>query len=218
MKQAFALMAMIALGISTTQSAEAFNVVPFEFVGTAAQCGGTAGTDIVGARWAPRFGLGDNPSQTDANKNALLLSKNGPTTDCSSAGATVAGPGVTGGGGVVVTELGFDVRNGGHCGAGAPRFNIEVSQVSQPCSTNNPCTFHFVGGCSAGTHLADTPQDGWTRVTFDAALLLSQGVPAGSRIKSLSILFDEGVDTGPDFSGFVMLDNINVNGTRQGKP
>ena len=51
-----------------------------------------------------------------------------------------------------------------------------------------------------------------------SVLLAFQGVPANSRIKSLSILFDEGVDAGPDFSGFVMLDNINVNGARQGKP
>ena len=31
-------------------------------------------------------------------------------------------------------------------------------------------------------------------------------------ITSLAIIFDEGTDTGPDFTGFVFLDNITVNG------
>jgi hypothetical protein len=35
----------------------------------------------------------------------------------------------------------------------------------------------------------------------------------GATVISIDIVFDEGVDTGPDFSGFVMLDNIDVNGT-----
>ncbi len=82
MKQTFGLMAMIALvGISTAQSAEAFSVKLFEFVGTAEQCAcGIAGSAIVGAKWVHSFWMGGQRSQTDANRNALLLSKNGSTS------------------------------------------------------------------------------------------------------------------------------------------
>jgi hypothetical protein len=36
-------------------------------------------------------------------------------------------------------------------------------------------------------------------------------------VSSISILFDEGQDTGPDNFGVAILDNINVNGTLVGK-
>ena len=88
---------------------------PFAFIGTAAECG-VAGSHIVTAGWLGGMGLPDNGGQnttlldlaTNPNKNdphrGLLLSKNGPTPDCSSAGATITGfrrP-------ITLTELGFD--------------------------------------------------------------------------------------------------------------
>ncbi len=33
----------------------------------------------------------------------------------------------------------------------------------------------------------------------------------GNTIVSVQIVFDEGIDTGPDFSGAVVLDNIDIN-------
>ena len=56
----------------------------------------------------------------------LLLPKNGPTPDCSSAGARITevkNQTVT-----PTFALGYDYRNGGHCGAGAPRFNVDTDQ------------------------------------------------------------------------------------------
>jgi hypothetical protein len=37
-------------------------------------------------------------------------------------------------------------------------------------------------------------------------------------VDSISIDFDEGTDIGPDFSGMVVLDNIDVNGVLIGAP
>src|SRR5258705_13113560 len=75
---------------------------PFAFIGTAAECG-VAGSHIVTAAWLGGMGLPDNSGQnttlldlaTNPNKNdphrGLLLSENGPTPHCSSAGATISG-------------------------------------------------------------------------------------------------------------------------------
>src|SRR5918999_1111261 len=126
--------------------------VPFVFVGRANECApSAAGSRIVTAAWLGGMGLPDNGGQNagvppftdNPNKNdphlGLLLSKNGPTPDCSSSGARI-----TGVRGIEVTAtfvLGFDYRNGGHCGAGAPRFNVVARN---PVTRGG--TFHFVGG------------------------------------------------------------------------
>ncbi len=150
-------------------------------------------TGIVVAAWVRNLGL---PAANGHGRPGLLLSKNGPTATNASAGLVIEGVG-----GMMIAELGFDVRSGGHCGAGAPRFNVVTSDD----------VMHFVG-CSYGIHAANTPAQGWQRVRFTGA----DAVPsfaADQTVKSLSIVFDEGTDTGPDFSGLVVLDNIDVNGT-----
>lgn len=193
--------------------------VPFEFVGNAGDCGTgyPAGSRIVTARWLKGMGLPDNggpnsnPSDPTDNPNktdphfGLLLSKNGPTPDCSSSGARIKGVK-----GLVVGSpfvLGFDYRNGGHCGAGAPRFNVMASDG-----------FHFVGGCANGTKTA-APQDllEWTRVQFDTSTQSFPPIAVGSIIQSISILYDEGTDAtsapdDPNGVGLTDLDNINING------
>ena len=110
---------------------------PSTFVGAAGDCGPgyPAGSRIVTARWLKGMGLPDNGGQNvgtnpadNPNKKdqhwGLLLSKNGTTPDCSSAGARIHG--VKGMKVTATTALGFDYRNGGHCGAGAPRFNVDT--------------------------------------------------------------------------------------------
>jgi hypothetical protein len=189
--------------------------VPFTFVGKAGDCGTAAGSNIITSAWLTGLGLPDNggsntvAADTAAKRDphlGLLLSKNGPTTDCSSAGATIEGAaGITFS---TTTELGFDYRNGTHCGAGAPRFNIVTSDN----------VTHFAG-CAAGT-ITPAPQDPaeWTRVRMvltNPAQTFPPVVP-GTKIKSLSIIFDEGTDvTGtedPRGVGLAVLDNIDVNG------
>jgi hypothetical protein len=181
---------------------------PFVFVGSAKDCGGTAGSAIVTSAWLPGSGLPDdgktlNPDSGDPHLG-LLLSKNGPTANCSSAGATI-----TASEGLAVTELGFDYRNGTHCGAGSPRFNLTTSDN----------VAHFVGGCANGTK-TPSPQDPgeWTRVRFtNIASQIFPVLTTGTTIKSLSIIVDEGTDTtsvdDPLGVGLSVVDNIDINGT-----
>jgi hypothetical protein len=192
---------------------------PFTFVGAAGDCGTgyPAGSRIVTARWLAGVGLPDNGGpnvgtnpQDNPNKgdrhSGLLLSKNGTTQDCSSAGAEikrVKGMTVT-----ATFALGFDYRNGGHCGAGAPRFNVDTDMG-----------FFFVGCANAPQTPA--PQDPlqWTRtrsvLTTCGAECFPGPVPVGAKINSINIIFDEGTDTANNDTqgvGLAVLDNIFVNG------
>ncbi len=196
MRKTLLLVALIGilslLGTNSTvaQSTQAsIKAVRFEF--------DPGATGTVAARWVKHLGLTD-----DVDTWGLLLSKNTVTPTFSSAGATIKPiPDA-----LAMTELGFDVRKGGHCGAGAPRFNVV---------TNDNVTHFF--GCTYGLHTPDTPAPSWERVRLAPADGFPPVVP-GNTIKSLEIVMDEGTDTGPDFSGLVVLDNIDLNGTLIGKP
>jgi hypothetical protein len=161
------------------------------------------------------MGLPDNggPNATTPNDphTGLLLSKNGPTADCSSSGARITG--VKGMTVDAAFTLGFEYRNGGHCGAGAPRFNVVVKLASGTES------FHFVGGCSNETTPIGAGQDPaqWTRVMFQTSNPAESFpvIPAGSKIVSISILYDEGTDTANNDTqgvGLAVIDNIFING------
>src|SRR5207245_9275730 len=181
--------------------------VPFEFVGKAGDCGAAAGSRIVTAAWLKGMGLPDtdDPNKKD-HHSGLLLSKNGPKADCSAAGASIKG--VKGMKVSETFEVGFDYRNGGHCGAGAPRFNV----------TTPDGVFSFVGGCANGTP-SPAPQDPseWTRVRINVTSP-SQAFPplaVGSEIESISIIHDEGTDTANNDTqgvGLAVVDNIFING------
>ena len=109
-------------------------------------------------------------------------------------------------------HLGFDYRNGGHCGAGAPRFNVSWRFKGAD-------GFSFVGGCSNDSTPTPAPQDAqWTRVRFDVqnAAESFPVIPVGAEIVSISILFDEGTDIptvqDPNGVGLAVIDNIDING------
>src|SRR5689334_4301792 len=76
---------------------------------------GTGSSDQVAAQWVAQQG---EPDAGNSN-HALYLQKFGPTADNSAAGASVDGVQ-----GTTLTQLGFDYRMDGHCGAGAPRFDV----------------------------------------------------------------------------------------------
>src|SRR5262245_14358480 len=192
---------------------------PFVFVGKASDCApGPAGSRIVTAAWLGGLGLPDNggvnttaadlatnPNKQDPHQG-LLLSKNGPTADCSSAGATINGVK-----GTIVTAgflLGLDFRNGGHCGAGAPRFNVDTDMG-----------FFFVGCANAPQTPAPQDPTEWTRtrsdVTACGAECFPGSIPVGAKIKSITIIFDEGTDTANNDTegvGLAVVDNIFING------
>jgi hypothetical protein len=208
MKKIFISAVLVTLiGFPMAQSANAersfkFEVIPQVFIGKAGDCGADypAGTPIVGSDWEKNLGLEDTNGH---GHQALWLSKNGLTADCSAAVAKIVGVK-----GITLTELGFDIRNGGHCGAGAPRFNVEATDG-----------FHFMGGCANGTQSPDTPVQGWMRVLIDPTNPAQAFPPLtpGATITSIEIVFDEGTDATPGFSGFAILDNININGTLVGQ-
>jgi len=221
-----AVTATMLMGLVTVRDADAqstLRAIPFAFIGTSDECGGPAGSHIVTAAWLGGMGLPDNgganttavdlatnPNKADPHRG-LLLSKNGPTPDCSSAGAVIVGFGR----GTTLTELGFDYRNGTHCGAGAPRFNI-----------TSTLGFTYFAGCAAGI-MTPAPQDPlqWTRVRIVAAAQVFPASAGGSSV-SLRSRRDAGqpvVDRlrrgdghagcrRPARVGLSVLDNIDVNG------
>jgi hypothetical protein len=158
-------------------------------------------TGIITSRWITRVGLPDSGK----SNHAILLEKDGATA--TNAAAYVVIDGVEG---MPVVEFGYDIRNGSHCGAGAPRFNLEATDG-----------FHFLGGCANAT-LAPAPDDptNWTRVRIDpfSPTQAFPPVTPGATIVSLTILFDEGTDTPLPGAGSALIDNIDVNGTLIGKP
>jgi len=197
----FGLVAAGAIGISAAPPP--FSLQPFEFVGTAAQCGGTAGTDTVTAKWDNTTG---NPSPS------ILLQKLGATSNCAAAGVDIITP-LEGGPVSGITELNFDYKNGEHCGAGAPRFNIQSgSKVA------------FLG-CAGGTQ-TPTSEPNWTHVEFTpaqiAAALATATILSTDTLDDLYIIFDEGTDTPTGgtigVAGTVHIDNISVNGASVGSP
>lgn len=171
--------------INTSASAATnYSITPWTFVGAANDCfpGSPPGNaSAVVSRWDNTTG---NPPPS------LYLQKFALTADCSAAGATVNGVN-----GITLTELNFDYRNDGHCGAGAPRYNV--------VTTDN--VTHFFG-CFYGTHtLVGTD---WTHVEFAP----TDGFPAVTPtevVQSIDIVFDEGTDQG---RGYAYLDNFSVNG------
>ena len=185
------LLAIASLAITASASADSgFQAKPFTY--------DPDKTGEITAAWIAGIGL---PDAGNSN-HGLLLQKNGLTADNAAGGASI-----TGVKGIVLTELGFDYKNGGHCGAGAPRFNVQATDG-----------FHFMGGCSNATPGPVAP--GWTRVRIDPNNP-AQAFPVmtpGATIISIALIFDEGTDTGPDFTGSVITDNIDVNGTLIGKP
>jgi len=59
----------------------------------------------------------------------------------------------------------------------------------------------------------------WIRLRWFAAELAGAFPPImpTDKVSSITIIFDEGTDTGPDNFGLAVLDNIDVNGTLTGK-
>ena len=167
-----------------------------------------------GAYMEPGCPTGD---PRDTENTGLLLVKGGPTNDNASSGANIVGVQ-----GVVLKELGYDFRRGLHCGAGSPRFDIDTADgKSYFLGCNSPVA-------TSTTPAATTPYpasatSGFVRLRWGGTSpLQAYNASTGnletvaSQVKHLSIVFDEGQDTGPDFTGMAILDNIDVNGVLVG--
>jgi hypothetical protein len=207
-------------------TSDPINVVPFAF--------DPFGTNLVSAGWENGTGCPTNATTNDGSTSlpftdpacltgdpkdkqnqGLQLVKTGPTTNFAAAGARLLGPGAKG---IVLTELGYDLRKplspadprGSHCGAGAPRFNVVTSDG----------VLHFVG-CNSPPAMVMGSSTGWIRLRWGAPELAAAFPPItpGSVVSSITIIFDEGQDAsgGPDSFGLAVLDNIDVNGTLAGR-
>jgi hypothetical protein len=148
------------------------------------------------AAWKAKQGL---PDSSGNKEHALYFQKDTLTANFAAGVANIDG--FEGQETTDVVPLGFDWRMDGHCGAGAPRFNVRI----QPPMTTDPMLRQTVFvGCAAmlsGMPFLDSHGRQWQPKTFPGPLL-----PPGT-ITSLSIVFDEGNDAG---RGFVYLDNIRV--------
>jgi hypothetical protein len=142
-----------------------------------------------------------------AGESAIFLKKGCTTATEAAAGVDVISS-LEGGDITALTELNFDVLNGGHCGAGAPRFNVVVDG-----------TTYFLG-CTAGVHTAIDSR--WTHVEFTAADFAAAGIPTTGTLEDIYIIFDEGTDTPTGgtigTAGSVVIDNISVNNQVVGSP
>lgn len=138
--------------------------------------------------WKAGEGLADSAG----SKNQALYFQKMTATPTVAAGVAVF-KGVEGFPTSALSDFEFWWRTDGHCGAGAPRFNIRI----QP-------TFTQFVGCQAMVPGDTAPGPHGT--TFEQRIF-----PAGailpSTVVSLSIVFDEGNDVG---QGFVYLDDIKA--------
>jgi hypothetical protein len=205
-----------------------FRVRPREFVGRANECfpGSPAGSHFVTAQWMRGMGLPDNgqpnvnpadprnnPAKNDPHFG-LLLSKNGSTEDCSASGARITGTPAR----FTIVELGYDYRNGSHCGAGSPRFNAIT-----------PDGLIYFIGCAHGTKTpAPQAPTEWTRIRFRSEDVFPQFVTnppfefGVTEVARLTIVNDEGTDTPsaeqPSGVGLIVLDNFLLNGHTLTRP
>ncbi|MFL5736573.1 MAG: hypothetical protein ACJ76P_04470 [Actinomycetota bacterium] len=159
------------------------------------------------ASWKAGEGLPDS----NGNKSQALYMQKFTTTPTTAAGVVLI-KGFEGMPASELTGLAWDHREDGHCGAGAPRWNIGLTLP------NGTQTTAFLG-CNAAQHTqlaASTNGHGWCMDTQPSAAIPTQGT-----IRYLAIVFDEGNDTAnpPPAGctqetltpgGFVFLDNITV--------
>lgn len=189
-----------------------------------------ARTNLVQAAWLPGIGcptkgfttstgsdriIFEDPGcptgdPNDSVNEGLLLVKTGPTTNVASAVAELINVK-----GITLTELGYDIRKtpasasaGSHCGAGAPRFNVVTSDG----------VTHFIG-CNSPPGVLEAASNAWIRLRCGALELAASFPPIlpTDTVRRIVIVFDEGQDTGPDFFGAAILDNITVNGMIVGR-
>ena len=221
---AFGVAALFIGGVLAVYAADGFNSAkPFIY--------DPAKTRLVQGTWLDGIGcptgakIADYPATTqtrtftaagcttgdpsDKNNQGLLLVKTGPTTNNASAGAVLKNVK-----GITLTDIGYDLRKpgadqndprGSHCDGGAARFNVTTSDGFWFVACNSPApTITAVG-------------DGWMRLRWTTGYKDGTTLsPITGTVQSISIVFDEGQDTGPDNFGVAIIDNIDVNGALVG--
>lgn len=142
--------------------------------------------------WKGQEGLPDSSGGKD---QALYFQK--MTSTANFVAAVAVFKGVEGLDTADLGDLEFWWRMDGHCGAGAPRFNIRIKPTVGPAFTQ------FVGCQGMLPGATQTAPNG---ETFQQRTFPAGGIAPGT-VVSLSLVFDEGNDVG---QGFVYLDNIKA--------
>jgi hypothetical protein len=149
---------------------------------------------------------GQGEPDITGNANQALYFQKMTTTATFAAGVAVIS-GLEGQPVSALTNLSWEHRNDGWCGAGAPRWDVFVTGSSG-------ASYTVFLGCAAATHTAGST-GGWTKDSYGAldissaiSVVVGSDVPA--TISGLIIVFDEGTDEVGN-PGFVFLDNITVN-------
>lgn len=155
------------------------------------------------AAWRPREGMADSRGNAVM---ALYFQKMTSTATFAAGFAVIEGVD-----GTPSEQLGlaWSHREDGHCGAGAPRWNVTLE------NPNTGARQTLFLGCYAAAHTQEGSSSGhaWCRDT-------QPSLPAGFIVRRLAINFDEGNDTpnpppvgcGQEQleGGFVYLDNITI--------
>ena len=162
-----------------------------EGIGATTYTQDAADSGAVAARWVYGAGVPD-ADLSDPTNQGLLLSNNASAASKARAGVILDNVG-----GITLSVLGFDLRQGSLCTANGPRFIV--------VTTDN--VVHTVGGCNPAKAQA------WPKAGCASASIPAQAKPAiapDSTVKSIALMLDDGPESG---GGMVVLDNINVNGT-----
>src|SRR5579872_294759 len=200
-----------------------------------------AGTDLVQSAWLNGIGCptgamvatypATKPTGTytdaacptgdpkDNGNEGLFLAKTGPTPNNAAAVATITGLDKNTG----LSELGYDLRKpsnandprGSHCGAGAPRFNVQTQNGNSYFIGCNSPPATQTGGSTSWIRLRWGTGSPGSVMGFNANTFALEAIT--SPVVSISIVFDEGTDTGPDNFGAAVLDNIDINGVMVGQ-
>jgi hypothetical protein len=160
------------------------------------------------AAWRANEGLPDNNGHT----NMALYFQKMTTTETFAAGVARV-TGLEGQPLSALVGLSWEHRIDGWCGAGAPRWDVIVSDASGDRGV-------IFLGCAAAVHTPGSAPT-WIRDSYPAGTPIASLPATGFTpdfnpsdpltISELLIVFDEGTDI-PANPGFVFLDNIIVNG------
>lgn len=201
----------ILAGFADARPRDSLKVKPDTFIDTAGAFGDPVDRNAASSQWVNKSGTTSTSSMFGEPADfGLVLTKSVPTATVAAALAALEGPE----GNTVTpnTVLGYSYRNDGWCGAGAPRFNLRVTDGADEAT-------YAVGCASPATTTAAVNAD-WTAKTWTPAnFFFLNGSPAvplvGSQIVSIFIVFDEGTDVGP---GEAILDDITFNRLVAGGP
>jgi len=184
--------------------------ISFAFAGTARSGNLTLHPSGFGKKSQAAWKAGEGrPDDCGTGSFALFFRKDVPTATFAAGVAVVNG--IEGTAVSDLTGLSWEHRIDGHCGAGAPRWNVDVKGASGAAYT-------LFLGCAAATKTA-TSDPNWIEDSYAGASIVSvggsnaglsasqQADAAAGTVTGLSIVFDEGTDAGP---GFVFLDNVTV--------